>query len=290
MLHVQGIVDWTKSELEEYVRQYIEEKLWDAGEDNVELLGVAVYGSRCNGCAVRESDLDVVVEYRGDLREDDFFSLVNEEEEHLEIAGVRVDINPITEGKSGTLEEFLKRANGFKKREVKEFHDFSFLYLEDKGALIQGLSERDNLETDLGFIEESTLDRHVFFSQLWENRTFEAVYRLAFQEVCHKHFEKMLLQGYGLENVPRHQREELTSNPKTDKEVLRRLIKEENDAWILRMLQQNPEVGLLTTIHLACQKAKELQEKKRTGKKKESYESKRREKVVKSDKGSVRNY
>ena len=83
---------------------YIQSKIEDENLD-VDIVDVIVSGSRCRGIENNKSDLDMVVEYKGLIREDDLFNILNEE--GLEIAGVRVDINPITERKSGTLEEYL---------------------------------------------------------------------------------------------------------------------------------------------------------------------------------------
>lgn len=49
--------------------------------------------------------IDVVVEYQGDISEDALFDVLNES--CLEIVGISVDINPITEYKTGTLEIYL---------------------------------------------------------------------------------------------------------------------------------------------------------------------------------------
>ena len=70
-----------------------------------EVIGVIVSGSRCRGIEKAGSDLDVVLEYKGNVREDAFFDILHED--GMEIGGVKVDINPITEGKTGTLAEYL---------------------------------------------------------------------------------------------------------------------------------------------------------------------------------------
>ena len=54
----------------------------------------------------KNSDLDVVVQLSGNEREDDLFNLLHEDK--FRIGGVLVDINPITEYKTGTLEEYLE--------------------------------------------------------------------------------------------------------------------------------------------------------------------------------------
>jgi len=67
--------------------------------------GFSIQRSRCRGLEKKTSDLDVVVEYTGNEREDDMFNMLHGEK--LFIGDVPVDINPITECKTGTLEEYL---------------------------------------------------------------------------------------------------------------------------------------------------------------------------------------
>lgn len=63
------------------------------------------------------SDLDVVVDYKGTIREDDFFNILHEE--RFAIAGIAVDINPITEDKSGPLAEYLESAEQYLKEKAQ---------------------------------------------------------------------------------------------------------------------------------------------------------------------------
>lgn len=72
---------------------------------DVELVDVVVSGSRCRGLEQEGPDPDVVVEYKGKEHEDDLFNAFNEG--GLMIGGIKVDINLITEGKTGTLATYL---------------------------------------------------------------------------------------------------------------------------------------------------------------------------------------
>ena len=92
------------SEIEQIVSDYVQSKI-DENNIEAEVVGVVVSGSRCRGIEKVGSDLDVVLEYKGSIREDTFFDILHED--GMEIGGVKVDINPITEGKTGTLEEYL---------------------------------------------------------------------------------------------------------------------------------------------------------------------------------------
>lgn len=91
-------------EIEDIVRDFIEETLIANGIDAV-IRDVVISGSRCRGLEREDSDLDVVVELMCDEREDVLFDMLHEEE--LCIGGVVVDINPITNAKTGTLEDYL---------------------------------------------------------------------------------------------------------------------------------------------------------------------------------------
>lgn len=84
----------------------------------VEIVEVVVSGSRCRGMEQEGSDLDVVVEYKGRENEDDLFNAFNED--GLTIGSVKVDINPITEGKTGTLATYLPGVESYlaEKREA----------------------------------------------------------------------------------------------------------------------------------------------------------------------------
>lgn len=103
---IQGIENYSINEIESLVKEFAKEKLHDLGYEDVEIVGVKLYGSRTTGLAHDGSDLDVLLEFKGNIREDVLFNLLNEEP--LEIDGITLDINPITEGKSGTIEQFLQ--------------------------------------------------------------------------------------------------------------------------------------------------------------------------------------
>lgn len=85
---------------------------------DVEVENVILSGSRCRGIEKIGSDLDVVVDYKGTIREDDFFNILHEE--GFTIAGIAVDINPITEDKTGPLAEYLESAEQYLKEKAQE--------------------------------------------------------------------------------------------------------------------------------------------------------------------------
>ena len=91
-------------EIEDMVRDFIEETLIANGVDAL-IRDVVISGSRCRGLEREDSDIDVVVELICNEREDVLFDMLHEEE--FCIGGVVVDINPITNAKTGTLEDYL---------------------------------------------------------------------------------------------------------------------------------------------------------------------------------------
>lgn len=94
-------------EIEEMVSYYVQVKIIENDLD-AQVENVILSGSRCRGIEKTGSDLDVVVDYKGSIREDDFFNMLHEDE--FTIAGIAVDINPITEDKTGPLEKYLESA------------------------------------------------------------------------------------------------------------------------------------------------------------------------------------
>ena len=99
-----GINGQTQEDIELTIYAYLQSKI-DEYDMDIELVDVVVSGSRCRGLEKENSDLDVVVEYRGGETEDSLFNTFNED--GFSIGGVKVDINPITEGKTGTLGQYL---------------------------------------------------------------------------------------------------------------------------------------------------------------------------------------
>ena len=103
----------SRAGIEETVLCYAQAQIDGMGlSEEVELLGARVYGSRSREGLYHEgSDIDVVVSYSGDLKEDAFFNALHEGD--FKIAGIPVDINPISTEKTGTLEEYLKSAEEY---------------------------------------------------------------------------------------------------------------------------------------------------------------------------------
>ena len=113
------ISEMNPEEIEETVKCHVQAKI-EEYDINATIVDVAVTGSRCRGLEHEGSDLDVVVELSTAEREDDLFNAFNED--GLHIGEVKVDINPITAQRSGTLESYLPQVEEYLEgvRQVRE--------------------------------------------------------------------------------------------------------------------------------------------------------------------------
>ena len=122
----------SRAEVERGVLYHAQGILEDMGlENEVELLAARVHGSRSREELYRnDSDLDVVLSYRGNIREDSFFNELNAH--GIAMAGIKVDINPIAEERI-TLAEYMKESEAYldqKKIEklAADLDNFSYEY------------------------------------------------------------------------------------------------------------------------------------------------------------------
>ncbi len=113
------ICEMNPSEIEDTVKCHVQAQLDEAGIV-AEIVDVAVAGSRCRGLERKGSDLDVIVELSTSEREDVLFDTLNVDALH--IGGVKVDINPITAQRTGTLETYLPQVEDYlgRVREARE--------------------------------------------------------------------------------------------------------------------------------------------------------------------------
>ncbi len=97
---------------------------------------VVISGSRCRGLEREDSDLDVVVEIKSDLKEDALFNILNENP--VTYNSVTLDINPIKADETGTLEEYLPVVEEYLSQRKKQL-DEDLIRSEE----IQNISDED---------------------------------------------------------------------------------------------------------------------------------------------------
>ena len=84
-------------EIKQIVKSYVLDKI------DVDIIDIELYGSRTKEAAREYSDLDKLLEYKGNIREDDLFNILNDDP--LYIDDIKVDINPIT---GRTIKGYMK--------------------------------------------------------------------------------------------------------------------------------------------------------------------------------------
>lgn len=115
----KSLMRHSMAEIERLVLTYVQGRLDSMGKsDEVLLHGARVYGSRRReGLYTADSDVDVVVSYTGNISEDSLFNRLNEKK--MAISGMLVDINPISTEKTGTLKDFMERAEEYLDEKAK---------------------------------------------------------------------------------------------------------------------------------------------------------------------------
>lgn len=126
--YYQPINDLTVEDIEATVYAYVQATLDDVCP-GAKVIDVALSGSRCRGLEQETSDIDVVVEYEGDIKEDSLFNYLHEED--FSLCGLKVDINPITESKTGTLETYLPTVEKYLSEKAKQQNMEVTLYVAE---------------------------------------------------------------------------------------------------------------------------------------------------------------
>lgn len=111
--NVQGLEYYDKRSLKNYILEEVTEKfvIGFEGDEITRVNDLEIHGSRGRGTARPDSDLDVVVEYEGSLREDDAFNFLNEDP--LIYDGIKVDVNPIRKQETGTLQDYMVKSRRY---------------------------------------------------------------------------------------------------------------------------------------------------------------------------------
>lgn len=118
--NVQGLEYYDKRSLKNYILKEVTEKfvIGFEGDEITRVNDLEIHGSRGRGTARPDSDLDVVVEYEGSLREDDAFNFLNEDP--LIYNGIKVDVNPIRKQETGTLQDYMVKSRKYDQQILKQ--------------------------------------------------------------------------------------------------------------------------------------------------------------------------
>ncbi len=135
------ISEMNPAEIEETIKCHVQAKI-DEYDIDATIIDAVVVGSRCRGLEKDSSDLDVVVELSTNEREDDLFNAFNED--GLHIGEVKVDINPITAQRTGTLEMYLPQAEKYLESIRQEREQELTQQMQTQGEM-----EKDEVEVTL---------------------------------------------------------------------------------------------------------------------------------------------
>lgn len=136
---IQGLKNYTVNDIKDAVNDYIK-ALFDGNDIGVE--NITVIGSRSRNEAKPDSDLDILLEYSNkEWKEDDVFNLLHDEDNPLEIEGIRVDINPINPHYSLSTKEWLARDAKWREEEANKKRDKTILNMSDSKSISNLLAE-----------------------------------------------------------------------------------------------------------------------------------------------------
>ena len=146
--NVQGLEYYGKRSLKNHILDEITEKfvIGFEGDEITRVNDLEIHGSRGRGTARPDSDLDVVVEYEGSLREDDAFNFLNEDP--LIYNGIKVDVNPIRKQETGTLQDYMVKSRKYDQQILKQLGEDNANKAEKKIRFSRVSTDIESLDTE----------------------------------------------------------------------------------------------------------------------------------------------
>lgn len=177
---IQGLDGLTELDIYAACEEFIDEHQRDGL--SISVVDMMTIGSRKFGTAREDSDLDILLEYQGDVKEDTVFNELNSTP--LEIMGVKVDFFPIREEESGNITSWLEsHDNG---RPVAKDNTAEPSLSEEQVSELRSLYEqggkeqeklekkRDaDLQRQLEVLTDAELERDIEYSKEKKDATFE---------------------------------------------------------------------------------------------------------------------
>ena len=113
---IKGLNNVTTDDIIDYIKYVIEDIIIEC-ELNSEVIDYYVHGSRVYGNPRNDSDLDVVLYYKGNMKEDALYNIFHDEDykDQFIYDGIIIDVNPIRDQETGSLKEYIKKDKNYKK-------------------------------------------------------------------------------------------------------------------------------------------------------------------------------
>lgn len=113
---IYGMGSTTIDDIIDYIQYQLEEIIQD-NELDIEIIELYVHGSRINGNPRKDSDLDIVLYYKGNMKEDTLFNILHDDEyeDNFTYDGIYIDINPIRDQETGSLKKYKEKDRNYKK-------------------------------------------------------------------------------------------------------------------------------------------------------------------------------
>ena len=164
---ILGLENYTRQEIKDIVKAEVKQILEDA-EMDAKIVDLEIHGSRQRGDSRIGSDLDIVLEYHGDIKEDGIYNVIHDTPITLE--GITIDVNPIRAEETGTLAEYLERDHKYEVEKKKGKTTIADDELPDSGMSLKAMEAKsiEALEASMKKFGEVNFDYMEKFSGLPE--------------------------------------------------------------------------------------------------------------------------
>lgn len=113
---LKGLNNVTTTDIIDYVEPIINEMISD-NDLNIKVKDYYVHGSRVFGNPRQDSDIDVVLYYEGNIKEDALFNILHDDEykDQFIYDDIEIDVNPIRDEETGSLQKYIEKDKNYVK-------------------------------------------------------------------------------------------------------------------------------------------------------------------------------
>lgn len=113
---LKGLNNVTTTDIIDYIEPIINEMISD-NDLNIKVKDYYVHGSRVFGNPRQDSDIDVVLYYEGNIKEDALFNILHDDEykDQFIYDDIEIDVNPIRDEETGSLQKYIEKDKNYVK-------------------------------------------------------------------------------------------------------------------------------------------------------------------------------